>query len=86
MSESATLTVRLSAKTKDELGTLAELTHRTRSFLAGEAITAFVKRELDIVAGVERGRADLRMGRVIDHDAAMDELDAMVEAIALARK
>jgi len=39
-------------------------------------------RPRDIVAGVERGREDLRNGRVIEHEAAMDELEAMVEAAA----
>ena len=86
MSDSATLTVRLSAETKDQLGALAELTHRTRSFLAGEAITAFVKRELEIVAGVERGREDQRLGRLVEHDVAMDELDAAIEAASRARE
>ena len=39
----------------------------------------------EIAARVQRGREDLRNGRVIEHEAAMDDLDAMVEAIALRR-
>lgn len=86
MSDSATLTVRLAAGVKDQLGELAALTHRSRSFLAGEAIGAFVRRELEIVAGVERGREDLLRDRLVDHDAAMDELDGEIGSVAQERE
>ena len=79
MADSSTLTVRLPAEVKHQLGTLAERTRRTRSYLASEAIGAFVRRELEIVAGVERGLKDARAGRLIEHEAAMDELDAAIE-------
>lgn len=79
MSASTTLTVRLPPEVKDQLGALARRTRRTRSFLAGEAIGAFVRRESEIVAGLERGLADARAGRVVDHDVAMDELDAAID-------
>ena len=65
MAESRTLTVRLPAEVKDQLGVLADRTRRTRSFLAGEAIGAFVRREMEIVAGIERGLEDFRAGRVV---------------------
>ncbi len=52
---STTLTVRLPLELKDRLGKLAERTRRTKSFLAGEAISGYVERELEIVAGIERG-------------------------------
>lgn len=84
MSDSAILTVRLAAGVKEQLGELADLTHRSRSYLAGEAIGAFVRRELQIVAGVERGREDMRKDRLVDHDAAMDELDAEIGAARMA--
>lgn len=35
--------------------------------------------ERDVPAGVERGFADLRAGRLVDHEAAMDELDEAIE-------
>ncbi len=85
MSESATLTVRLPVRVKEQLGALAERTRRTRSYLAGEAIGAFVRRELEIVTGVERGLADLAADRIIDHQTAMDELDAAIEEAARGR-
>ncbi|MBA3811488.1 MAG: CopG family transcriptional regulator [Caulobacteraceae bacterium] len=84
VSDSTILTVRLAAGVKDQLGELAELTHRSRSFLSGEAIGAFVRRELRIVAGIERGREDMRRDRLVDHDAAMDELDAEIDSAGAA--
>jgi len=79
---STTLTVRLSPETKNKLAALSEITHRTRSFLAGEAIAEYVARELEIVAGIERGIDDLRSGRVVPHDDAMQRLRATAEKAA----
>lgn len=72
--ESTTLTVRIPPELKERLGELAERTHRTRSFLAGEAIAGYVERELDIIAGIERGVEDMKAGRVVPHDEAMARL------------
>ena len=80
MSDSGTLTVRLSNDMKSKLATLADHTHRTRSFLAAEAIAAYVERELAIVEGIERGRADMRAGQVTPHDEVARETRAIVEA------
>ena len=72
--QSKTLSVRVSAETKEKLAELAQHTRRTRSFLAGEAIADYVDRELEIVAGIHRGLADMEAGRVIPHDEAMRQL------------
>jgi len=78
MSGSTTLTVRLSPQTKKQLGRLAAHTRRTRSYLAGEAITTFVERELAIVEGIKRGLDDMHAGRVVPHKTAMRRLRATV--------
>ena len=65
MGDTATVTVRLSGRTKDRLGELAGHTRRTRSFLAAEAIDAYVERELAIVEGIERAREDVLGGRLV---------------------
>ncbi len=80
MPDSTTLTVRLSNDVKGKLATLADRTHRTRSFLAAEAIAAYVKRELAIVEGFERGQADVRAGQVTRHDEVAREARAIIEA------
>ncbi len=76
---STTLTVRLTPELKNRLGKLAEHTHRTRSFLAGEAIAGYVDRELEIVAGIERGLTDMDAGRVVPHEDVMADIDATIK-------
>ena len=77
---SDTLTVRLPAATKKQLGKLATRVNRTKSYLAGEAISAYVVRELEIVFGIERGLADMKRGRVVPHAEAMTRLKASAAA------
>jgi len=78
---SETVTVRLSPETKARLEELAQQTRRTKSFLAGEAITDYVDRELAIVEAIERGLADVEAGRVTPHEEAMRRLRATVERV-----
>jgi predicted transcriptional regulator len=82
MSSSTTLTVRVSPQVKKRLGRLAAHTKRTRSYLAGEAISDFVDRELAIVEGIERGLEDMHAGRVVPHKTAMRRLRAPVTRVA----
>ena len=74
MSETTTLTVRLSENVKRRLVTLAQSTKRTKSFLAGEAIADYVDRELEIIEGIKRGRADIKAGRLVPHDRQWSSL------------
>lgn len=78
MNASSTMTIRLSSELKDKLDRLADGTRRSRSFLAAEAVSAYVERELAIIEGIQRGLDDVAAGRVIPHDQAMDELDAYI--------
>jgi predicted transcriptional regulator len=86
MPASATLTVRISSKTKDQLGRLARRTSRTRSFLAGQAIADYVEREFEIVEGIKRGLDDVEAGRTIPHDKAMRRIRAIIERAARKKK
>ena len=76
---STTLTVRLSPELKDRLGNLAERTRRTKSFLAGEAIARYVGRELEIVAGIERGLDDMKAGRVVPHEDVVADMEGTIK-------
>jgi predicted transcriptional regulator len=71
MTDSTTLTVRLTPELKQRLGRLADGVKRTKSYLAGEAIEAYVTRELEILEGIDRGLDDMKAGRVTSHDDAM---------------
>ena len=83
---SATLTLRLRPELKARLGELAERTHRTKSFLAGEAIASYVERELEIIAGIERGLEDMKSGRVVPHDRAMAEVSETLKTAKARRR
>jgi predicted transcriptional regulator len=82
---STTLTVRISPEVKRRLGRLADRTRRTKSFLAGEAITDFVDRELAIIGGIRRGIDDMQADRVVPHKQAMRRLRATVARAAKAK-
>ena len=77
---STTMTIRVPLAVHEQLARLSQSTKRSRSYLAGEAVTAYVERELAIVEGIERGLADMRAGRVTPHDEVMDRIDAAIEA------
>jgi predicted transcriptional regulator len=77
---STTMTVRLSVDVKERLQKLAAATRRSRSFLAAEAVEAYVDRETAIVEGIEAGLADMRAGRVIGHDEAMAQIGQTIAA------
>ncbi len=74
-----TLTVRLSQEVKDQLTRLSETTKRTRSFLAAEAISSYVAREIQIVERIRRGFADMEVGRLVPHSDAMAEIAVLIE-------
>jgi predicted transcriptional regulator len=80
MAETETMTIRVSVETKRKLERIAADTRRSKSFLAGEAVSAYVDRELEIIAGIKRGLADVEAGRVVPHDEAMAEIYAVIEA------
>lgn len=86
MASSTTMTIRLAPKIKDKLARLAQDTRRSKSYLAAEAVAAYVDRETEIIQGIQRGLADVKAGRTVPHEEAMAELDAAVEAAARKRK
>lgn len=83
---STTMTIRLSSETKAELALLADATRRSKSFLAAEAVAAYVARERTIIEGIERGIGDMKAGRTIAHAEAMAEVDALIDGIAQNRQ
>lgn len=80
MTANTTMTIRIDAATKDKLERIATATKRSKSFLAAEAITAYVERELKIVEGIQRGIEDMKAGRTVPHDQAMAEIRAAIDA------
>ena len=80
MPTTATMTIRLSSETKRKLERLAVDTRRSKSFLAAEAVSTYVERELEIIDGIRQGMADAEAGRVVADDEAMAEVQAVIDA------
>ena len=85
MGDSAILTVRVAGRTKDQRGAPAGRMRQRGDISAAEAIAAHVERELAIVEGIERGRADVRESRIVPHDDVVCEAQAIVAAARAGR-
>ncbi len=78
MGASTTITIRVTPALKEKLGQLAQDTRRTKSFLAAEAVEAYVNREMQIIDGIQRGLADMEAGRVTPHDEVIAKADQII--------
>ena len=63
-----TLSVRIDLATKKRLEALAKSSRRTKSFLAAEAIAAYVDAESWQVEEIHAGLKELDAGRSVTHD------------------
>jgi predicted transcriptional regulator len=79
LAASTNVTFRVSPDVKEKLDRIAAGTRRSKSFLAGEAVAAYVDRELEIIEGIKRGMADAEADRVVPHDEAMAEIYAVID-------
>jgi predicted transcriptional regulator len=62
-----TLSVRVDVETRDRLEALAKRARRSKSFLAAEAIAAFVEAETWQRDQIEAGIRELDRGRTVSH-------------------
>ncbi|MBY5406099.1 MULTISPECIES: CopG family ribbon-helix-helix protein [Rhizobium] len=79
MAGSTTMIIRIRPDVKEKLDRIAADSQRSKSFLAGEAVAAYVERELEIIEGIKRGMADAEAGRVVRHEQAVAEMREVVE-------
>jgi predicted transcriptional regulator len=86
MTASTTMTIRIGIDVKEKLERLARGARRSKSYLAAEAVSTYVERELEIIEGIQRGLADIEAGRVVSHDQAMAEIYAVVDGADRDRK
>ena len=82
MADDGALVIRLPGELNARLAGIAARRRQTPSELAAETLADLVRHEDEIVAGIHRGLADMKAGRVVEHEAAMDEVDAVIEAAA----
>ncbi|MFY7835200.1 MAG: CopG family ribbon-helix-helix protein [Novosphingobium sp.] len=78
MGASTTITIRVTPDLKEKLGRLAQNTRRSKSYLAADAVEAYVNRELQIIEGIQRGLADMAAGRVTPHEEVMARVDQII--------
>ncbi|MHB1674267.1 MAG: CopG family ribbon-helix-helix protein [Acidobacteriaceae bacterium] len=64
---SSILSIRLEPTVKDKLDKLAKSSKRSKSFLAAEAIAAYVEAESWQLAEIEAGVKELNEGKGVDH-------------------
>jgi predicted transcriptional regulator len=81
MAETTTITIRIPPEVRDKLDRIAELTDRSRSYVAADALREYADSELDAVEGIMRGLEDVRAGRTIPHEEAMAILRKRVDAV-----
>jgi RHH-type rel operon transcriptional repressor/antitoxin RelB len=63
-----TLSIRIDADTKKRLGALSKRSKRSKSFLAAEAITAYVEAEEWQLGELQAGLAELDSGQEVSHE------------------
>ncbi len=63
-----TLSIRLDSETKKRLDALSKRSKRSKSFLAAEAITAFVDSEEWQLGEIHQGIEDLDSGQSVGHE------------------
>lgn len=73
---SSTLSIRLNTRTKAKLDALARASRRSKSFLAAEAIEAFVAAEVWQLGEIEAGIKDLDANRTVDHSEVRQWLES----------
>ncbi len=81
----ATLTIKLKPEVGQELAELSARTCQPAAALAAEAVATYVEHESRILDGIARGLADMKAGRLVPHDEAMDELDVAIASAAEGR-
>jgi predicted transcriptional regulator len=78
MANDVALEARISPELDAKLSRLASARGKTKSALVREALAEFVLSEEAFAAAVAEGRAAVDAGEVIDHDAVMREIDALL--------
>lgn len=73
------LTIRLAPETLQRLDAVAAATRRSRSFIANEALEAWINREIELIEDIRIGLDEAKAGTVVSHERVMRDLDAAIE-------
>jgi len=69
---SMTMTIRLESEIKNRLNRLADITHRSSSYLAAEAINEYLKTQEWQLHEIIQGISEADEGQLVDHEAIVD--------------
>ena len=70
---STTMTIRLDNQVKGQLGKLSALTKRSKSFLAAEAISEYLKIHEWQLDEIKKGIAEAKAGKLVDHSSIVKQ-------------
>lgn len=73
MTKSTVVTTRLDPPTTEALDALAQELDRSRAWIVAKAVERYVKEELEFIAFIKEGEADIDAGRV----HSQEEVEAM---------
>lgn len=76
------LNIRFAPETLKRLDAVAAATRRSRSFIANEALEAWISREIELIEDLQIGLEEIKAGKSIPHEQAICRIDAAVEAAA----
>lgn len=79
------LNIRIAPETLKRLDAVAAATRRTRSFIANEALEAWISREIELIEDLQIGLEEAKAGKVVPHERVMRDLDAAIERAARQR-
>lgn len=68
MQKDVTITARIESDLSDRLNRLSSLQGRSKSWVVGKALKAYLDAELAFVEAVEDGLVDMHQGRTVPHD------------------
>lgn len=78
MAETTTITIRIPVELKTRLDRLAELTERSRTYLAAQALEEYVGYELELVESLRQGIEDFEAGRYFTSEQVQAEIDEIL--------
>lgn len=77
---SVTMTIRLEDEAKLRLDKLAEMTHRSKSFLAAEAINEYLALQEWQIAEIKKGVTEADASQVVDHNSIVKHWESKKRA------
>ncbi|MDP2698706.1 CopG family ribbon-helix-helix protein [Thalassospira sp.] len=79
----ASISITISDDMRNRLDQVAALRDQESDDLIRAALEDYLTREIDIINAIQRGSEDIKAGRTVAHDDAMDEIDAMLDAMSV---